>query len=61
LAKVGNEVKLILSLANERAEKQVDYIAKRNGNSEYYAGYRDAKNWIFAEFAQTCMNLEQGK
>ena len=57
---MGNEAKLILNLANARAEEKVDVVYKDNHNSDYYAGFRDAKNWIFADLAQICMDLEQG-
>ena len=61
MARIGNEAKLILKLAEERAEAKVDVVYKDNGNTDYYAGYRDCKNWIFAEIATICMRLEQGK
>ena len=61
MAKIGNEAKLILKLAETRAGEKITAVYQDNKDSDYYAGYRDAKNWIFADIAQICMNLEQGK
>ena len=60
MARIGNEAKLILKLAANRAETKVTQVYKDNKNGDYYAGWRNAINWYREELHQIINELEQG-
>lgn len=58
MAKIGNETKLFLKLVRERAEQHAGAVCVKHGNGDYYAGTRDAINWVNQEIENVARELE---
>ena len=62
MAKVGNEAKLIMSLARERMDKRVEKQKQSIGaDSNYTLGYQNAVNMFNNLIDEVIIELEAGK